>query len=154
MPPSYPPQQPPDDGGGLYPPPSVPPDPPSAPQPDGALLPWRNEIEQRIAELENRPQIPGPQGPPGRDGNDGKDGKDGKDGVSPDPAAIAELAAQFIQIDVDALELEIQKRIEQNRDPIYIGAKDWEGNVTMPLTPVRPGDGVYIKVRPYKLGDK
>ena len=118
------------------------------------MLPWRNEIERRIAELENRKPIPGPPGRDGKDGKDGKQGPPGKDGKTPDPAAIAELAAQFIQIDVDALELELQKRLESSQQPIYIGAKDENGKVTMPLTPIRPGDGVYIRIRPYKLGAK
>ena len=88
--------------------------------------------------------IPGPPGRDGKDGKQGPPGPPGKDGISPDPETIAQISAQFIQIDIEA----IADALRDRQEPIYIGAKDESGKITMPLTPVFPGDGVYIKVRP------
>ena len=145
MPPSYPPQQPPPDGGGLYPPPSIPPNPPiqptppQAPIPDSSLLPWRNEIDRRLAELEGRQPIPGPAG---KDGKVGPPGPPGENGLSPDPATIAQLSAQFITIDIDA----IAAKVREQQLPLFIGAKDADGKITMPPAAVYPGDTVFIRV--------
>lgn len=93
--------------------------------------------------------MPGPAGPPGRDGKDGKQGPPGKDGISPDPATIAQLSAQFITIDVDA----IAEKIRQQQEPLFIGAKDDQGNITMPPAAVYPGDTVFIRVKPPSLSN-
>jgi hypothetical protein len=83
-------------------------------------------LESRIDKLKGPKGDAGPQGPAG------VAGLPGKPGVTP-------------AIDYD----EIAKRMTLR--PIYIGSKDFQGNITMQAAPVHLGDTVYIRVDPPKL---
>ena len=133
------------------PPPAVIPQLPTTPQPPlQPLQPLQpqNNFEQRLAAIEiqlaNLKPITGPagpQGPPGRDGID-----------ADTQAAIS--AAQYAAIawlEEHRSDLRGPPGIPLEQSPFRIGVKDSTGKVTMPLTPVRPGNDVYLRITPPAL---
>ena len=48
----------------------------------------------------------------------------------------------------------IDARLDNLEQPIYIGTKSYDGAVTMPLTPVYQGKGIYIIQEPPSLSNK
>lgn len=60
-----------------------------------------SSIRERLAVVETRQPVPGPQGPKGEDGKDGKDGRDGKDGADGlgyDELAVVQNAERGITV--------------------------------------------------------
>ena len=108
--------------------PSPVPAPPAQPAPSGCNCNVTAEVSKlrkeiavlrgRLAEIELTPGRDGKDGKNGKDGDRGPAGKDGRDAPT------------------------------ETRQPIAIGVKDHLGNVTMPLTPIQPGQGVYLRLKP------
>lgn len=134
--PQPPPQNPPPQQGAQGP--AGPAGPQGPPGKDGKSADMAAITASLTAWLEaHKDELRGPAGPQGPAGPAGKDGKPGRDGTSP-------------TIDIDQLAVEVAKRMPATK-PIYIGAKDYQGNVTMQAVAVEPGDTVYIRVQPPSL---
>ena len=105
--------------------------------------------------------IQGPKGPPGDRGPVGPEGPPGvidydklsdliASKMKPIPGPPGERGPQGPPgppVDYDQLTAAVLARLP----PIYLGAKDESGNITMPLQAVRLGDGAYIHVVPPRL---
>jgi hypothetical protein len=90
-------------------------------------------LRERMAVVETRASVPGPQGPKGQDGRDGQNGKDGADGVGWD---------DLIAVQNDDRSLTIKAaRGERVKDI---------GTVIFPVEIYR---GVYVDGRQYERGD-
>lgn len=137
MPPTQP-------GDGMFPPQSPPIVPPQSP-PDSELSKAIAALDARINALEEREPIPGPRGPPGQDGANGRNA---------DNEAILAALIAYVEANKDRFRGPPgEPGTTAKQLPIYIGAKDANGKITMPLTPLYPGDGAFIHVKPPSLKD-
>lgn len=91
-------------------------------------------LRERLAVVETRQPVPGPQGPKGEDGKDGKDGRDGKDGV--DGFNLEDFSAEF---DGDRnLALKFERGSLRKSHTIRL--------------PIMRHEGVYIEGKSYDVG--
>lgn len=95
-------------------------------------------LRERVAAVEARAPIPGPQGPPGPPGEDGKDGQAGRDGLDGKNGTLENV--KMVQVD----ERSVQFCFKDSGEIIE------GGRFTFPVDLYR---GVWIEGRTYEAGD-